>query len=121
MAGNQLSVERVEKALRKYNGILSLSAEACGVARTTLYRFIEKHPHLKEVRTEVDENLLDVAESNVVSALSEADMKTTRWYLERKGKDRGYVTRQEQTGKDGTPLQVTSIKRTIVDPVKKKD
>lgn len=121
MSGNLLSIEKVEKALRKYHGILGKTAEACGVSRPTLNKFIAKHPHLKEVRQEVDENLIDVAEANVVGALDGGDMKTTRWFLERKGKDRGYVTRQEQTGKNGEPLAVTAIKRTIVDPAKKKD
>lgn len=121
MAGTQLSIAKVEAALRKYKGILSSAAEACGVARTTLYRFMEKHPELKEVRNELDETLLDVAETNVITDLEKGDMKTTRWYLDRKGKDRGYVTRAEQTGKDGAPLLVNSIKRTIVDPDKPED
>lgn len=83
----------------------------------TFYKFMEEHPELKDVRNECDEELLDVAEASVVSAIHEGkDMKTVRWYLERKGKERGYVTRQEQTGADGEPLQFQAIERTVVRP-----
>lgn len=118
MSVSGLTVAKVEAALRKYHGIVTQAAEACGVARPTLYNFMKKHPELKEIRDDLDETLLDVAESNVIGALQSNDMKTTRWYLERKGKDRGYVTRQEQTGRDGAPLLVSAIKREIVKPAK---
>lgn len=121
MAGTKLSVDKVTTALRKYRGIMSKTAEACGVSRETIVRFIKNNPELKAVRDEEDEILLDVAESSVIDAIENADMKTTRWFLERKGKERGYVTRQEQTGKNGEPLQVSKIKRVIVDPDKRED
>lgn len=114
-----LSVEKAAKALRVHRGIILRAAEACGVDRSTFYKFMEKHPELKDVRNECDEELLDVAEANVIKALDDEDMKTTRWYLERKGKERGYVTRQEQTGADGEPLQFQAIERTVVTPPKK--
>ena len=34
--------------------------------------------------------LIEVAEDNVVRAIRAQDMTTTRWFLERKGRDRGY-------------------------------
>ncbi|QIG68857.1 hypothetical protein EVB71_005 [Rhizobium phage RHph_Y55] len=112
----KLSVAKAEAALRAHHGILLKAAEACGVTRKTFYKFMEQHPHLKEVREECDEVLLDVAEAAIVNALGASDMKTVRWYAERKGKDRGYTTRTESTGKDGEPLQMGVIERRIVDP-----
>lgn len=112
----KLSVAKAEAALRAHHGILLKAAEACGVSRLTFYKFMDKHPHLKEVRAECDETLLDVAEASVVQDLNRGEMKTTRWFLDRKGKDRGYTTRQEQTGADGGPLEFESIDRHIVDP-----
>lgn len=111
-----LSVEKVAAALRAHNGIILKAAAACGVGRPTLYKFIKEHPELEDVRNECNEELLDVAESNITKALNEAELKTTRWFLERKGKDRGYTTRSEVTGADGEPLQTQTIERRIVDP-----
>lgn len=111
-----LSFEKAAKALRTHRGVILKAAQACEVDRSTFYKFMEKYPELKDIRNECDEELLDVAEANVISAIDDKDMKTTRWYLERKGKERGYVTRQEQTGADGEPLQFQAIERTVVRP-----
>lgn len=112
----KLTVKKVAEALMRHHGILSKAAEACGTTRPAIYRFIEKHPELEEVREEATSTLLDVAEGHVASEVNRGEMKTTRWFLERKGKDRGYVTRVEETGKDGEPLQFGTIERTVVDP-----
>lgn len=112
----KLSYKKVEAALRQHHGILSKAAEACGVARMTMYRFIENNPGLEEVRMECSEELLDVAETAIANAIKVGDMKTVRWYTERKGKDRGYTTREERTGANGEPLQFEAIERTVVDP-----
>lgn len=111
----KLSVTKAEKALREHRGILSKAAEACGVSRKYFYKFMEDYPELEEVRAEASDELLDIAEANVVQELERGEMKTTRWFLDRKGKDRGYTTRQEQTGRDGEPLVPHSVRREIVD------
>lgn len=112
----KLSIAKAEKALRAHHGILSKAAEACDVSRQTFYKFMREHPQLEDVRAECGEDLLDIAEASVINDLRNAEMKTTRWFLDRKGKDRGYTTRQEQTGADGEPLQFETIERRIVDP-----
>lgn len=115
MAG-KLSMAKAEKALREHHGVILYAAEACGVSRMALYNFMQKHPELREVQQEASEVLLDIGEKHLTTAISTGDMKTIRWHLERKGKDRGYTTRTESTGKDGEPLQMGVIERRIVDP-----
>lgn len=113
----KITLAKAEAALIAHHGILSKAAEACGVTRKAFYAFMDKHPHLEDLRAEAGEILLDVAEANVVADLNKGDGKTTRWFLERKGKDRGYTTRQEVTGADGGPLEgINTIRREIVDP-----
>ena len=112
----KLSVKKVSAALMKYNGILSDAAKACRCSRMAMYKFIEQHPELEEVRAEARDVLLDVAESHVATAINGGNLKTVQWYLERQGKDRGYVTRVEETGKDGAPLEFGMVERRIVDP-----
>lgn len=111
-----LTLKKAEAALREHHGVILYAAEACGVTRQALWKFINKHPELEEVRAEASETLLDIGEKHLTTAISAGDMKTIRWHLERKGKDRGYTTRTESTGKDGEPLQMGVIERRIVDP-----
>lgn len=113
---SKLTITKVEKALREHSGVLVKAAEACGVHRHTLTRFMDKHPELQEVREQVDEELMDIAEHFIARDVKGGDMKTIRWYAERKGKNRGYVTRVEETGKDGAPIEFGTVRREVVDP-----
>lgn len=112
----RLTKDNVAKALAAHHGILSKAAEALGVTRAGLYKFMERNPDLEEVRKEATETLIDVAEGHLATALQGGDLKSIRWYLERQGKNRGYTTRVESTGADGEPLQYQTVERVIVDP-----
>ncbi len=98
-------IPRVIAMLRNTGGIKTVAAEKLNVGRTTLYAFLEKHPEIQEADSEIADELLDVAEGQVVIALRSGDMQTVRWYLELKGKERGYVRRVETTGKNGGPVE----------------
>jgi len=112
----KLSIVKATKALREHHGVILYAAEACGVSRQTFWRFMQEHPELEEVRQECDEVLLDIGDKHITTALNAGDMKTIRWYQERKGKNRGYNTRVEQTGADGGPLEYGAVERRVVDP-----
>jgi len=113
----RLTKDNVAKALAAHHGILSQAAQALGVSRVAIYKFIEKNPELNEVRAEATETLIDVAEGQLAKSLNDGDMKSVRWYLERQGKNRGYTTRVEQTGADGGAIEsVQRVERVIVDP-----
>ncbi|QJD54383.1 DNA-binding protein [Aminobacter phage Erebus] len=116
MASQKLSIKKVTEALMLHSGIILKTAEACGVTRKALYKFIEDHPELEEVREQARDCLLDVAEGHVASEVKRGEMKTTRWYLERMGRNRGYVTRVEETGKDGAPIEFGTVTRQVIDP-----
>lgn len=98
-------VPRVIAMLRQCGGIKTVAAERLNVGRTTLYAFLNEHPEIQEADSEIADELLDVAEGQVVIALRSGDMQTVRWYLELKGKDRGFVRRIETTGKNGGPVE----------------
>ena len=116
----RLTEERVAEALRETGAIVSETSRKLGVSRTALYKFLQNHNGLLALRLEIEEELMDLAEAHIAKAIYSGDMKTVRWYLERKAKDRGYITRQETTGKDGEPLQIGEIIRTVVVPTKVK-
>lgn len=98
-------IPRVIAMLRNCGGIKTVTAEKLNVSRTTLYAFLSEHPEIQAADSEIADELLDVAEGQVVIALRSGDMQTVRWYLELKGKERGYVRRVETTGKNGGPVE----------------
>lgn len=112
----KLSIAKATKALREHHGVILYAAEACGVARQTFWKFMKDNPELEDVRNECEEGLLDIGEKHLTTAIGTGDMKTIRWHLERKGKNRGYTTRQETTGADGAPLEIAQIERRVIDP-----
>ena len=117
----KLTITNASKALVTYRGNLTDAATALDCSRTALYKFMDKHPILHEVREEAAEVLLDIAESHLTNAVEKGDLKSVRYLLDRKGKDRGYTTREERTGANGEPLQFEAIERTVVDPRDKKE
>jgi len=106
----------VVRALAANHGLLVQSAMALGVSREALCQFVKRRPHLQDYRDAQVEIVLDVAENNVVTGIYNGDDKYTRWYLDRKGQSRGYVTRQEVSGPGGAPVPFTMIER--VPPLK---
>lgn len=98
-------VNRVIAMLRQCGGIKTVAAEKLNVSRSTLYLFLNDHPEIQEASADIEEELLDVAEDRVVIAIRSGEMPTVRWYLELKGKERGYVRRVETTGKNGGPVE----------------
>jgi hypothetical protein len=56
---------------------------------------VAKSPELQTAMNEGMAALIDVAQDNVVRAIRERDMISTRWFLERKGVRLGYSNRPE--------------------------
>ena len=101
-------------------GVISTIAARVGCAWSTAKKDIEGFATVKQAyQDEVNKNL-DRAESlifaNIQFGLNEqkaeqkpVDSADARWYLRMKGKDRGYVERQEVTGAEGGPVQFVKV------------
>ena len=106
-------------------------AESLGIARKTLYEWIDKDPDLKEAIEAQEEANIDFTESKLFSRIEgyehedvhisnyqgtitetpltkhyPPDPTSIIFYLKTRAKHRGYVERQEITGKDGSPIEV---------------
>lgn len=90
-----LTEHEVITALRRNNGIVQNTANELGISRITLWRMMRDNSVLRDVQEEATEVLLDRAESHLYSAINEGDLPTVKWYLERKGRIRGYANRVE--------------------------
>lgn len=100
---SRLSTATVAEALRQAAAIKSVAAQKLGISRSYLYDYIRAHPDLEDVIADVEEQTLDLAETQLVKALGEGDGQSVRFYLKTKGKNRGYTERVESTGPEGGP------------------
>lgn len=94
----------LKAALRKHGGVYALAAHELQCTRQNVWARVTASEELQAYVAEIEEEIIDAAEAVVKDSILKKDKIMTRWYLERKGKHRGYTTRTEHTGKDGAPL-----------------
>lgn len=91
----RLTVQQIEEALKAKAGNIAAAARDLGVARTTIYRQIEKSPGLQELLTDTREELVDIAESALRREVLNGNITAIIFTLKTQGKARGYVERSE--------------------------
>ena len=91
----KLKKDEVRRALLDAHGLKAVAARKLGVERITLNLFIERHPDLQELAYAIDEETIDFAESKLLQAINNGNVRAIIYYLTNKGKSRGY-------GKDTT-------------------
>lgn len=84
------TLAQVEAALRKAGGNRALAAKRLGITRTSMYERVSKYPRLQQAIADVEAEMVGQAVGNVQKLLEAEDPTTTRWFLERRGKDLGY-------------------------------
>ncbi|MBS7703301.1 helix-turn-helix domain-containing protein [Chelatococcus asaccharovorans] len=102
----QFDVPTIAEALRQAAGVISLAAARLKISRTALYQYFDRHPELHDVRREIEEETLDLAEAGLLEQIRDKNMTALIFYLKTKGKQRGYVERSEVTGPNGRPVSV---------------
>ena len=85
-------------------GIITTAAKMAEIDRSTIYKWMEEDPKFKAKVTDVEEIALDFAESQMFKAIKDGEPLLIKFYLERKGKKRGYVRATELTGANGEAL-----------------
>jgi hypothetical protein len=105
----KLKHEHVAAALRQSAGIVSAAAQVLEAAYgsctpMTVRNYLSRHPSLKKVLDETIELNLDLAESQLLKAVRTGDDWAVRFFLETKGKHRGYTRKMEHGGEGGGPV-----------------
>lgn len=97
-------VEFIE-AIKSNYGLITVSCNKVGISFQTYRNWYKAD---EEFKNQVDDALEqsyektnDMAEGKLFEAIHRGDMTGTIFYLKTKGKKRGYIERQEITGKDG--------------------
>lgn len=89
------------------------ACEAAGISRRTYYYWIEQDEEFAASIKEIDESLIDFAESKLFENIEGNKTNEILFYLKTKGKNRGYVERQEHQIDGGFP---SKIQIEIIDP-----
>lgn len=109
----KFKVADVAAALQKSAGVLAGAAQILAQAygscdRETVRIYLKRYPRLRQIADETVERTLDLAEHKLIAAIDNDHDWAIRFYLETKGKHRGYTKRWEHTGAEGHAIEVTS-------------
>lgn len=103
--GKKILTDRtVEAALLKCRGNYAAAAKALGVTRQAVSKYVKERPELLEAVNDQREARIDRAESALDKAIDRGAPWAISLTLRTQGKERGWVERQEVTGKNGTPI-----------------
>lgn len=109
MNKQQIKKKKLLECLRQTLGIINAACIQAGVSRKTYYNWIGNDPDFAEKASEVIETQKDVGEAALLKLIRDGDTAAIIFYAKTKLKDRGYIERQEITGKDGEPFHSTVI------------
>ena len=86
--------EQYIEALRRSVGVMAPACAQIGVERGTIYRWRKEDPDFDAACDEVLEVALDFAESALMRNIHAGDTKAIKFFLQCKGRGRGYDPRQ---------------------------
>jgi len=101
--------QQIIEALRGSMGIVTQAAYKLRMQRTYLHKRIRDSTGLKAALDDIREENLDLAESKLFEMIQKGDKIAIIFFLKCLGKSRGYVERQEVTGKEGVQLGQIAI------------
>lgn len=99
---------RIIEALRASGGVVTLAADKCGVVRQTMAKWIANNKSLRAACDEITEEMVDIAEAQMIGLVRAGDRESVKFFLRCKGKGRGWNDRIEVVGKGGGPIETES-------------
>jgi len=106
---NRIKQDDLIKEIKNAKGNLSLAAQKLRVSRVTIYKYIEKYPAAKEALENERESMIDNVETTLYSQALAGNTTAMIFFLKTQGKSRGYVERNEITGKDGNDVTIRVV------------
>ena len=97
----KFTIKQVSDAIKKGQGFVSAAADILICEPQTVRNYINKYDKCKLATEEAQGKTLDYVESRLMSLVKDKNVTAIIFYLKTKGKNRGYVERQEVTGPDG--------------------
>tara|TARA_R110000796_G_scaffold62640_1_gene144472 strand:+ start:541 stop:900 length:360 start_codon:yes stop_codon:yes gene_type:complete len=110
--------ESLLKSLEQSLGIVTVACKKANIPRSTYYKWLKEDEVFAAEVKDIENIALDFAESQLHKQIGADNTSATIFYLKTKGKNRGYIERQEITGADGMP---TNFQIEIIGATKDKD
>lgn len=82
-------------ALKGSKGFMSQAARSLGCTVTTICKYRDKYPEIKQAIDEEMEERIDKTETKLLQAIDEGNITAIIFFLKTMGKKRGYIERQE--------------------------
>ena len=107
-APEKASIRKILNAISGTGGLISAIAKKLDVHYHTVLNYEKKYESVKQAIEEERDRMLDKAESNLFIRIKEGDEETSKWFLARKGRHRGYSEKidMEQKGELKTIIEV---------------
>jgi len=97
------------QALEKSLGVVTTACKSVGISRETHYKWLREDESYKESVDDLVNVALDFAETQLHKQISKGNPTSTIFYLKTKGKNRGYVERQEIQHDGGEGLRIEIV------------
>jgi hypothetical protein len=105
----KFTVKQVIDVLRQCAGVMLPAAEKLKVSRTTIWNYCQRHPEIKAALAEIDESMIDLAESHLLINAKQGKQWAVERILRTKGRKRGYGEGVEISGPAGGAVEVNSV------------
>lgn len=100
----EFTPKEIIEALEGASGIQAAAARKLGTSRQTIMNYIKDNEEVRAAYEIVNESTIDKVENKLLEQINSGNITAIIFYLKTKAKHRGYVERQEVTGKDGKDL-----------------
>ena len=87
------------QSLENSFGNISEACKKVSISRKTFYNYLRDDEDFKEAVEEIEESLIDLAESELYNQISKENTTALIFFLKTKGKKRGYIERTEVINK----------------------
>ena len=96
LVGLAVKQKNLLSALKTSMGNVTMACHSVGVGRTTYYLWLKENPLFKEQVDEIEEIVLDWAESKLYEQIEKGNIAANIFYLKCQGKDRGWTEKYEK-------------------------
>jgi hypothetical protein len=109
--GEHFAVKDIIRALQQSDGVLIEAAHLLGCSRKTIYRYIKLYPSVRQAYNEANETMLDFCERRLYRHIQDGNVTCLLFYMETKGKHRGYTKKWENLDIDYDKLNPEQLLR----------
>ena len=122
MAKQRFTPKQVADTLTETRGMVFLAAKKLGCSDDTIYNYAKRYKAVGDALRQQRGQFVDMAELKLWNAVNEGEAWAVQFALRTLGKERGYVERQEVTGKDGGSIEIRAVDyRQAIGPLKPAD